>query len=218
MKFALILYPIRPYVDDRYYFTEERKFSIYSNSLCLRTWEEYYAKALGVESSFVRKRFTLFNALLGEYRAQDYHVAWAFYSQPHQRSTPDLSVVSDLFEILPEDIKIATGVTYEEMNHSVYPCEEKILSQFSSLDYLIVGGFHKDDCVQRFVEAAHTLGIPASYDELLTETFFFRILESFSYDLDARLIKEGFLDPVMHEDDPEIEKRLFLGERICRYL
>lgn len=219
MKLLLMIYPIKHYIDDDYVFGSNGEIiEVFRNSLCLNTWEEMWTKSLKLKEGEFRNRFKLINKLIDEYRKNDYNVGWVFFGKAEKLELPNEEIVSNIFDIKNKDFIISSGVSYHELNSYKYPDEKIIISKFKKLDELVVGGFHKEDCVSRFSKAAKELSILSKVDELLTEHFFFLILRSFDYDLDALNIKRGFLDPEMHEDNPEEMKRLTLGERISKYL
>ena len=212
MKSVLMVYPVRQYVDraDR---------GQPSNGIFLSTWDVAWSRMLGLPAGCFRERFRIINRLIDEYREQGDVVSWLFFSDSANRRTLVREDVSDVFQIQNHDRILAAGVTYNElMIDEVYPKETEVLEQLPGLSDLVVGGFHESDCVRRFAIAANARGIQASVDGLLTEKFFFEVLGSWQYDLDARMLATGHLDPTMHEDDPEKVQELLTPDRIYRHL
>ena len=140
---------------------------------------------------------------------------------------PDTSQRSDIFEVQECDDEISVGISFETVvgpkpvilgsNDEYYPDEPQVLARLQP-DQLVLGGFHSYDCVSRFESAAQRLRIPVGIDVLLTEQFFFRVISTFHEDLNAKMIANGSLDPVMHEDDPLEEKLLLMDHRLDDYL
>lgn len=207
MKSVLIIYPVKEYVDGRY-----------GNSFNLNMLSKYWSYVLKLPKGAFRNRFGIINKLIDEYRENKFNVNWLLFSSCFDKKEPDISRKSKYFNIKKEDKLIPAGITRDELNSYIYPNEEKIISRLDSLSELVLGGFHKSDCVNRFNLKANDLGINSRIDKLLTEDFFELILQSFGYDFDFLNIKKGVLDREMHEDDPEETKRLILGERIYKYL
>jgi len=215
MKLLLMVYPIKRYVD----YNQDHPFTFQQNTFCLNLFERGYTDSLQLAPGIFRKRFSLINNLINEYRQKGFKVGWAFFSQSKESQEPDIATVSDIFEMNPEDYKISVKVTYEDlMRDEHYPDEENILKVFPGLEKLVVGGFHSRDCVQRFADAAKKMSISTSVDPLLTEEFFPLILNGFSYDLEVKLISEGLLDPEAHDYDPEEMKQITMDKRLYRHV
>lgn len=211
MKTVLMLYPIVPFVDRDPEFPQAR-------GCLMDSLGGFWTKVLGLKSGEFRDRCGLVNVLLERYREEAFVVNWAYFGQSGFVSAPDVAQHSDVFEVCRGDGILSVGTSYfGHIRNHFYPDEEKVLGRLG-VDELVVGGFHENDCVPRFVEAGKRLGIKSSYDRLLTDHFFFSIFESFVHDSFARAIATGHLDPVMHEDDPAEEKRLLFGGRLDAYL
>ncbi|MBI4148092.1 hypothetical protein HY490_02270 [Candidatus Woesearchaeota archaeon] len=132
---------------------------------------------------------------------------------------PDVEALSDIFTIHSGDVVLSSQVSYHDAMLVPQYCDgESLLSSIPNLQEIVVGGFHRSDCVQRLADAGRKCGVKSSVDDLLTDHFFMLMRQLLDYDLDAHLIRTGFLDPEMHEDDPEEMKRLFGGERLHRYV
>ncbi len=212
MKAVLIMYPIFTYADGD---SHIRK----ANALYLSKWRRLWQSALDLSKGEFRDRFRLINKLIEEYRGQDHRVYWGVFSDPKNKSKVGPKSISDIFEVREEDKTLPVGVTAEELIHDYkYPNEQYILNQMPNLSSLVLGGFHETDCVSRIAVQAGKIGIPTKIDRFLTEHFFWTMLETFDHDLFAKLIKEGKLDPVMHEDDPEEMKWLMFEGRLDKYI
>jgi len=210
-----MLYPIRPYLEIALDYPNDN----HEDAFPLNRLEYFWTRSLALPPGTFRQRFGIINRLLDEYRLRAYHVGWAFFSQQGDLTKPDETQTSDIFEIKPEDFKVAVGVTYHDhTRHRAYPNEVNILSTIPDSDELVVGGFHEKDCVRRFRDAAERLGIRSTVDSCLTDQVFHRISLTFEQDLFADLIARGKLDPTMHEDDPQEMTNLLLGDRLAKYL
>ncbi len=207
MKSVLFLYPVKQYVEG---------FNV--NSIGLNFWDEYWSKVLRYRNGEFRTRFQIINKLIWEYRRQEFNINWLFFGKKENKKEPDISQVSDIFEIKKRDKLISAGILKEELDHYQYTDPERVISKLEKVTELVLGGFHKEDCVAKIKDHAIKSGIKARIDPFLTETFFHLVLSSFDHDLFALQIKNGFLDPEMHEDDPEEMKRILLEERVAKYL
>lgn len=217
MKSVLMVYPVKEYIDNTFRFDKEG-LACYANSLALGRLGEFWSSALNLQSGEFRQRFRIINRLIDEYRGAGFDVSWLFFGKEERKETPNKKAVSDIFEIQKRDLILSAGITLADINAYKYPDENQIILELKGLTKLVVGGFHKADCVKRFSTAAGKLGIESEVDGLLTEEFFGMVMASFQQDLFAKQIREGYLDPEMHEDDPEEIKRLELGDRISKYL
>ena len=191
-----------------------------AHTLCLDVFCRCEAPFAGLDSSAVRDRFRLINRLLDDdYRSQGYRVVWGMFSSPENISLPDYSCVSDIFDVREDDQVIAVGVTREDhMKQYMYPDPQAVVRSLFPLDYLVLGGFHLSDCLRRIASGAAALGVPSQYDLLLTDHFFYACRESFDHDFFKRAIASGYLDPEMHEDDPDEDKKLCFDGRLDTYL
>jgi hypothetical protein len=206
MKSVLMLYPIRHFVE-------------YDSRICLEPLETYWNSALGFENGQFRRRHRLINELIDQYRRSGFRVNWAVFCDPEHRTVSDLSRISDIFYIEKQDRIINIGLTEEEhIIKGFYPDPVQVLVELGPVSKLVIGGFHLDDCVKRFWKSAMSIGIETRVGKLLTDLFFYKVIESFQCDLDAKLIKEGKLDPTMHEDDPREQKRLLFKHRLDKFL
>lgn len=116
------------------------------------------------------------NRLIQErYRKQAFQICWLFFAQNHNRKLPDTEKSDPLFEILPEDWKISSGITQRELFQCCYPSADQILDHFKESTQLVLGGFHLYDCVERIARRAHRKSMPVSVDEDLTDDFAFRV-------------------------------------------
>ena len=210
MKSVLMLYPITPFVDRDPEFPNVHAFF-------LSVYEEFFTKTLdlGLPAGSFRNRFRLINVLLDRYRAEGYKVGWLLFSNENNPKIPDESRTSDIFQIKPQDYKVAARITYRDhIGKHKYPNEAEVLKAIEGLDSLVVGGFHESDCVGRFSSKANEIGIPASVDPLLTDLFFWKMKETFDHDVYARMISTGHLDPEMHEADPWEEQCLLFNHKL----
>lgn len=117
---------------------------------------------------------------------------------------------------MPKDRIISVGVSY--MQHTrewKYPNEREVLSKLELGDEAVFGGFHEDDCVTRFADAAKGLGVKSRVDSLLTEYGLLCLAETSEKDLDSYLIARGSMIP--DEDlDPETEKTFSFDGRLTK--
>ena len=152
MRYFLLLYPVREYV-------------------------EVFTK--GHSPSVTERLGGLFRTLIEErYRRKGFKVAKVFFSTIADSSRPDLFRAWKFIPIEKDDIVIACGVTFEEHRWAkVYPKESRILSFLQPpIEELVIGGFHLWDCVEKMAKYAFEQGIPVSVDEDLTEVLFFAVI------------------------------------------
>lgn len=206
MKTVLMLYPIIPFVEGDLFC---------ANTIRLFEIEFFYSQFPFLSKDICRQRFSLINRLLDVYREDNFKVVWAYFGEDR----PDITQHHEIYKVKENDLQISVGVSYQQhVNWLMYPNERNVLSHLGRIESLVVGGFHRSDCVGRFVSAGRSWGIESVTDRFLTEDFFYEIVESFGQDLFAYMIKNGTLDPKMHEDDPEEEKRSLFDFRLRNYL
>ncbi len=147
MKILLILYPIKPYMDEL--IGEEKlpkeKEKIY----------KFY-------QTLIRKRYP------------DFQKVFILFSDKSNLTSPDISQLPKGFNFQDGDIIKASGITfYDHYKNHLYPKQSDLLALCPRLmDKLIVGGFHLWDCVNKFAKYAYHSGIDVLIDEDLTEIFF----------------------------------------------
>lgn len=212
MKRLLFLYPVFPFLDEDPAHPEVRAFYLE------RVSSTFYP-ALG--RKHVRGRFELINYLLDQYREEGYRVTWLHFSR---FGKPDVRLHHDLFRVREDDDIVPAGIAYEDIFYEMppvvtdgmidprYPDEAGILSRLCP-EEVVIGGFHESDCVQRFRWAAREQGIPASVDSLITDSFFFDIVEVLQQDLADWQISRGYTTRVLY-GDPLEEKVSVLQGRV----
>lgn len=180
----------------------------------LDSWENYWTKAgLGVSKEEFRRRASLINFLLDTYRKKDHRVYWTVFSLDEDSTQPDVDNIHPMYHVKAEDLIVPVGVSYRQLKHSwTYPDARGIIQQLPLGKKAIFGGFHQGDCVDKFANAAHSLGIIAEIDELLTQRWLSVVNESFNCDLDALLITKGMM--ISDDDNPEEQKYWLFHERI----
>lgn len=211
MDALAIAYPVNAYVDFDPKMPHDLAFRI---SMVERVFGQYK----NFKKGEVRKRIELVNELIAQYRHGGTKIFWLLFSQHKRRELCDESDLSDLYTFDKRDVKIPVGVTYQELSRAIYPNAEEVIKKIGKIKRLTLGGFHKEDCVSRFADAARNLGIETKIDALLTEEFFKAAVESLQQDMLQYSIDHGFLDPEMHEDDPQEEKRLIFDNRLNAFL
>ena len=201
------------YPDRRYL---ERDPNGGGNTFLLDTLKEIWVGyGIGISESEFFRRMGLINKLLDNYRDNGDIVNWMVFSEEGNLGVADVENIHPIYRIESSDNVVPVGVTYRELNmQSKYPDERSLLGKMDLDGSVICGGFHSSDCVPRFNIAARNLGLDSNVDPLLTDRWFYSVVESFGQDLYAYQIKNGFLDPVMHEDDPNEEKLLIFGNRL----
>ena len=151
-KVFLYLYPIEEYTK-MFLFNDDRNYD-----------EWNIKRPLPVIDECIQKR----------YRDNGYEVVFALY--------PDRKLFgltkTDQDKIIYTDIPFSEASAYDE-NGKVkenftpkYPNELEILKQLGTVDKLVVGGYHANDCVIRVAEVANNLGIDTLIDLDLTDLFF----------------------------------------------
>jgi len=148
MRYFLLLYPVREYVE---------------------------ALTRGRSPSVIERMGKLFRTLINErYRRKGFKIAKVFFSTIADPSRPDLFRTWEYIPIEKDDIVIPCGITFEEHCWAkIYPKESTTLSFLPPpIEELVIGGFHLWDCVEKMAKYAFEQGIPVSVDEDLTEIFF----------------------------------------------
>ena len=151
-KIFLYLYPIEEYT---------KMFLFYNDS----RYDEWNIKRpLPIIDECIQKR----------YRDNGYEVVFVLY--------PDRSLFGltqkESDRIVYTDISFSEASAYDENGNikenfiPKYPDERYILEQVGSIDELVVGGYHANDCVKRVAKLAQTLGIETTIDFDLTDLFF----------------------------------------------
>src|SRR3990167_5442236 len=148
MKIFLFLYPIKAYVN-----------------ACL---EQFFFLRNGYDPA----RFS--QLIDRRYRRRNYQLVWVLFSHPDDSSQPDRSLLSEIFEISPQDQVIACGVSFRlHCEKEIYPNPAEIIDKLpTSVEELVVGGFHQWDCVDKLACFAYKSGIPTQVDEDTTQFFF----------------------------------------------
>jgi competence CoiA-like predicted nuclease len=113
------------------------------------------------------------------YRKKGYRIVWLMFSSEEDKKQADLTKVSEFIQIKNEDWIFANGVSFiEHTTLRKYPSSARILSRVlkntSSVEELVIGGFHLWDCVEKIALRAYKKGYPVRVDEDLTEHYFCR--------------------------------------------
>lgn len=205
MKAVFMLYPVKEYVD-------EDRSAPHDSSFRYSAVERFLTKAVWLTKDQFRQRFSLVNYLLDQYRDDGYRVAWVPFVDGVQ---PDMEQVHGIYSPNVEDLVLDSGLTYHEHHiQGIYLEPDRLMGQVPGLERAVVGGFFSSDCVPRLRQELLGLGVDTSWDSLLTEQFFFRMLSTFEYDMHAYLVRNGHAGPMLIEDDPDEEKSLSLDSRI----
>ncbi len=146
MKYLLILYPIRPYVD-----------------VLIGSWfRKEYKKFALLYKDMIKKRYSNFKVIC------------VFFSKDGETNNPDTAQDWDMFSQEKNYTIGACGVSfYDHCKKEIYPNPKRIISLCPKpIDELVIGGFHLWDCVDKTAKCAFEQGIKVSVDEDLTELFF----------------------------------------------
>lgn len=148
MKIFLFLYPIREYVD-----------------ACLD-------QTFFLQNGYKPERFG--RLIDARYRKRGYNIVWVLFSDQQDVTKPDLSQISEIFQIKQGDQIISCGVSFElHCSKWIYPDPKGILSHLpDGIEELAVGGFHQWDCVDKIARCAYDNGTPTRVDEDTTQFFF----------------------------------------------
>ena len=206
MKSVIMVYPDKRYVD------YDPEGGGHPGGLHLS--ESYWTRAgLGISREEFRRRAGLINTLIDAYRQNDHRVYWAVFSLDGAPTVADTDNIHHTYKVHPEDTIVPVGVSYKQLKHQgTYPDARAVLRKLSLGDHAVFGGLHSNDCVAKFEQAARSLGVPTEIDELLTERWFFTLLESFNCDLDAKLMATGMM--VSDDDNPFEQKRWIFHDRL----
>jgi len=111
------------------------------------------------------------------YRKKGFTINWLLFGNNHDVWDPALDGVSPWLLIEQGDRVLCAGITYYEMTTSDFETKldfapSPIIANLPKLERLVLGGFHQDDCVEKFARAAHDRGIDVHTDEDTTQFFF----------------------------------------------
>lgn len=116
------------------------------------------------------------------YREKGYQVVFALYLDKNLYGI----ILQPNDRIIYTDIKFTESSGIEENGRKKesfipkYPSEKYLLEQLDSVDYLVVGGYHAQDCVRRVCEYALDCGINSIIDLDMTD-FFFHLYKNTDY-------------------------------------
>lgn len=109
--------------------------------------------------------------ILALLRCQGYPVTAIF----HRDARGHLSKITERLPIMASDQLVDSTVLVDHQGYWLdkdrYPCWDDILGQIPEPD-LLVGGFHCDDCVQKFVRAAQKAGRRTRIAPILTDLYY----------------------------------------------
>lgn len=181
MKYLVLLYLIEPYI----------------KALC--PWD------VGPEKR--AERAHLYQKII-EHRYPDFQIVRIFFSNPEDMAQPDFS--HQWSEFLPRDGDIvgSCGVDFQtHCREKKYPAPKDTLSWCPEpIEELVVGGFHRRDCVDKVARYAHEQGIQVQVDEDLTELFFMKhLMRAREIPLDLRESQERMRDFLLEGDDIFLE-------------
>jgi hypothetical protein len=153
MNSVLILYPVQPYVNSEIFLKESPEINL--------KYAEIYQELL-------RARYPGFQLVC------------VMFSEQYDPEKPDLSQPWQGFDIRDNDIVGSCGVSFNDLTEKrKYPKPKKIISLCPEpIEQLVIGGFHRWDCVDSLAKYAYKKGINVSVDEDLTEMFFFSVRDS----------------------------------------
>lgn len=108
------------------------------------------------------------------------------YLVAHQEKTGGTSIFSTRIAKAQSDIIVVSGVIVKNDGHwlSDYPDWTAILHRIPESS-LIVGGFHYDDCVQKFIKIAKAEGREAKISPILTDLYY-------SFSCWPRILKKSY--------------------------
>ena len=107
------------------------------------------------------------------YRDNGYGISWLVFSKMGNACEPDLSCVSPYVKIRDGDLLLCTGYAFiDHMIKHIYPDANRLLDNLPPHKRLVLGGFHRDDCIERVARASWMLGVDTFVDEDTTNSFF----------------------------------------------
>lgn len=111
----------------------------------------------------------------GRYRQRGFRIFWLLFGREDDVRLPDVAEMkADVIDMRAGDECISCGVTFaEHRKHKTYPDPRYILEQLpGQMECLVLGGYHRVDCVDRLAAAWYG-NIPAvRVDEDITDDFF----------------------------------------------
>jgi hypothetical protein len=149
-KFALVLYPITPYVEQ----------------------ELRWARPVPIPER-VRMRRTFDRALTERFRRRGWRIVWVLFARDSDATVPDASLLSPFFSFHDDDVFVVAPISFAtHCAEKRYPSARALLDPLGPIERLAVCGFHCTDCVDRVARYAHRRGIPVKVHEELTDRFF----------------------------------------------
>jgi hypothetical protein len=108
------------------------------------------------------------------YRERKYKIYWLLFSTEKENEADISMVERGIISIHPNDDIVVADISFKtHISHKTYPNAEYILSQLpENIETLVIGGFHRDDCVDRLAIAAYKKGLNTRVDEDVTDCFF----------------------------------------------
>lgn len=140
----------------------------------------------------------MINAIILRYRKNGYRVFWLVFSVSDMNMSPNVSTIDNrIIKIEEDDFIIHAGMSFKtHTTRLIYPSLIDILNQvkykIGKVEKLVLGGFHKNDCVKKMAIYAENSGIKTVIEDNLTELFFCKLsLYGISYISTNRIIQGG---------------------------
>lgn len=149
-KFALVLYPITPYVEQELRLA--RPMPILERVLVRRTFDRVLSE---------------------RFRRRGWQVVWVLFALDSDGTAPNTALCSPFFTFHDADAFVVAPVSFAtHCAEKRYPQPRALLEPLEPIGRLAVCGFHCTDCVDRIARYAHRRGIPVKVHEDLTDRFF----------------------------------------------
>ncbi|MDP2631486.1 MAG: hypothetical protein Q8P30_01815 [Candidatus Uhrbacteria bacterium] len=108
------------------------------------------------------------------YRRRGYQVYWLLLGRPNNKAIPFLDRFPDQLSPADEDVIIPAGICFRSLTlQRIKPKPSYVLKQLPRpTSHLVLGGFHRYECVEQFATSARVSGVNTDIDDDLTDQFF----------------------------------------------
>ncbi len=140
--------------------------------------KEYFDSVLNICRTFSIEGHSvnrLNDIINSRYRNKGYQINWLLFSREDDLDKPDTEGASDYVSVNKNDRILSAGIPFRRhVSEELYADNDFILNQLPEHKELVVGGFHRGDCVNRLAACSYARGVKTFVDEDTTEIFFWR--------------------------------------------